>query len=321
MNKSALRKTILLALIAILLVIYILQLTLTGRSNVKLLTISEEPDRIEIAQENAPLILLQKEGDAWGIGEKKYAAEPYSVEALADSLKSITVLSAVTKNAPASENRYGLDSCITVTALHEGRIVRTLRIGKNTATGSQSYIQIDEKPTVYLAQGALRSTFGVTEDSLRSKRVYSLSVSDIASVTVTNTTDAQENNSYGIVRGADVGKDDAAEWTLMPSLSSVVQTLDEQKAASWVSSLASLNASAWAADGTTVEGAGATEAGSATITTADGQRHTITLYALADDEERSLCKSSDTPYLFYLNKYAAEKFQKPLSELLAQDAE
>ena len=67
------RKTALLASIAVLLGIYIIQLVLAGRSSVKTLTLKTEPDTYTIAASDGTTV-LKKTPDGWTVGDKDYAA-------------------------------------------------------------------------------------------------------------------------------------------------------------------------------------------------------------------------------------------------------
>ena len=181
------RKIILLSAIAVLAIIYILQLTFTGKSKVKTLSLTEDIDSIVIEQgASSNVLTLSLEGKDWHIG--KYKADESTASAMVDALKSIKVLGTITANVNNDEQRYGLEinNKIVVKAQKNGQVLRTITIGKNTSTGSQCYAQVDGKNVVCLVNGSLHTTFTCTQESLRAKGIYSLSAEGITSISVSS---------------------------------------------------------------------------------------------------------------------------------------
>ena len=88
------RKTALLASIAVLLGIYIIQLVLAGRSSVKTLTLKTEPDTYTIAASDGTTV-LKKTPDGGTVGDKDYAANETSAVSVANAVKEIKVLDTV----------------------------------------------------------------------------------------------------------------------------------------------------------------------------------------------------------------------------------
>lgn len=166
-GKKALpvRKIVLLCAIAVLLVIYILQLLFSARSSAKVVTTDAEIDTLSVTKGDESLYTITKSVAYW-----YYEYRPLMenrANGLVNSVKEISLLGTVTSNTNDLE-RYGLDhdNAVTVTALSGGKAVRVLKLGKISATGSQCYVMLDDGSNVYLARGALRSTFDVDINTL-----------------------------------------------------------------------------------------------------------------------------------------------------------
>lgn len=155
------RKIVLLSVIAVLLVVYILQLVSASRTNVKILLAEGDIDYVLI-DNNGSKLAIAKEGDGWVVGQDKLPCQLNRANGIVNAISEIKVLGNVASGSAADNERYGFDSGITVEAYSNTKLIRSLVVGKNTATGSQCYARIDGKSTVNLVQGALRSTFEAT---------------------------------------------------------------------------------------------------------------------------------------------------------------
>lgn len=169
MNRIYTRKIILLSAIAVLLAVYILQLAVGGRNKVKVLT-TEEPIDYVMIDNNGAKLSIRKNGDRWYVGDEKFPCHESRANGIVNAISEVKVLGNVAAGSAADNERYGFDGGITVEAYSGEKLVRSLFIGKNTATGSQSYVRIDGKSPVCLVQGALRSTFEATAEDIKEKK-------------------------------------------------------------------------------------------------------------------------------------------------------
>ncbi len=165
------RKTILIAAIAALAIIYAFLLAASGRSPVKTHKLKDKIDFISVST-GEESVSLSLEGGLWYVGDEKAAADDSKVEELSDALSQIKTLGTVSRSSAQSElERYGLAdvATITVTAESNGKTVRTVVIGKDASSSSTSYIRLDGSSETLLATGSLRSTFRVKADDLKMK--------------------------------------------------------------------------------------------------------------------------------------------------------
>lgn len=165
------RKTILLTAIGVLAAIYALQTVLSSRSPVKLLKLKEKPDVILIEKEGKQ-IKLTMEGGLWYLGDDKKPADDNKAAELVEAVTSIKVLASVSHSSSDAElNRYGLSDgqTIKVSANKGEKPLRSIVIGKNASSESQTFIQLDGSSETVLAGGSIRSAFTVDEESLKLK--------------------------------------------------------------------------------------------------------------------------------------------------------
>lgn len=194
------RKIALLSACIILLCIYIIQIVTANRPVLKPLTLSGEPDFIEIIRPDDK-ITLTKNGNTWNFTtdsgyDTEMTAEEFRVTAMINQLKNIRLLDTVSKKATETElARYGLDDAhaIKVIASENGKVQRTLVIGKTSATGSQTYIMADD--AVFLASGILSSPFSVEKENLKAAETENSADADGANEADNATLEFTNNSS------------------------------------------------------------------------------------------------------------------------------
>ena len=304
MNK---RKIILLSATGILLCVYILQVILVGKNSVKTFTIKEEPASYSILA-NGETVILSKENDIWIVSngkDEKYKANAGFADNIQSNVTEIKSLDVVShSDSETVLERYGLgDGAVKAVALDKnGKEIRTIIIGKESSTGSQTYVKIDSGKDIYLVSGALKSVFGKSVEDLRSKEVYRFDGKEIGKVNINSlagnwTFETKNSNT------------EKPEWTV----SGIADKLDDSKITSWINSLAILNVETWR-NTSQLPKAESTE-----VTIYKGEKIIqVTIYQIAgeaEDEVQYIGTCSETPYSFTLNKYMAAKFLKSIEEL------
>lgn len=305
------RKLVLIVADVILLAVCVLQGIISSKSATKTFLIKDEVEALEITTP-AETIRLQKDGDDWLIGDKKYPASLSSVQNLIKAVSSIRTLDKVghASNA-ATEEKFGLENGkrISVNVISGGKTVRLVVLGKESSAGSQGYITIDGSSDVYLASGNLRSIFSVTTEQIRSKIVWAMEEEDIQNAEIT----AADGKTWALTK---MGSGSEAVWTLTGSAAGI--DVDSAKAQEWFKSLATLTTQRWADD----EGK---ELGQNPELIASGkvvcgfETTTFQIYKVAaagsDETPKYYGACSQTPYSFELTEYSAQKFTKDPKEL------
>jgi len=297
------RKTVLLSAIAVLLCIYIFQLIRAGQTSVKKITLKGSPTVYTMKSAAGEAVLTSKDGK-WIVGDKNYPADTNAASSISSSVKDIKVLDIVSRSAEeATLERYGLDAAqvITVTAADaSGKVLRTMYIGKESSTGSQTYVKVDSSKDIYLVSGALKNTFGKKTDDLRSKEVYSVKTDDITHIAVTS-----DNGSWELDKSGT-----PAVWSVSAGDRSI--TLDTDKTNGYVGQIADLNVDSWLDDSQTLPA----KATATAVLTAAGKQITVTIYTEGTgDKAKYYGTSSETPYKFTLAQYNANKYSKKLDDL------
>jgi hypothetical protein len=294
------RKLILIIADAVLLAICIIQGVLAGRDGVVNFNCSNDIDEL-VFELPAESFTLVKDGEDWFGGEKKFLVTKSYVDNYIEGISAIRALDKVASlaNANAAE-RYELDEGhrITVTAKKGGKVLRTLLIGKDSSAGSQTYIAVDDKKDIYLASGNIRSTFNASLKSIRSKQVWQLDKASITGVTL--------RKADSTVALSKMGSGDDVVWNISPAEIQV----DGAIAQNWFDSLANLTTPVWHEENEKLGGNKLVDAeiacGYKTVK--------LSLYEIPaegdDGKVTYWAESSETPYVFELASYAADRFLK-----------
>ena len=311
------RKIVLLSAIAVLVVLLVVQLLTPPRGSVREMKLSETPDTIVISHGSESVTLALKQG-SWVVGDAQYPADASAAQRIASSIEVIKVLDTVAKTGDdAVLARYGLDAAnaITVKAMKAGKELRTLIVGKDAPTSSQTYISFQGGRDIYLALGTLRTTFSTNVDELRSRLVYSVKDDDISTITVrgpSGTWAIEKTGSPAVWTLVSGNREDVEGASRTAATKSSTLSIDSDKAAAWAKSLAELNVDAWLEDNASIPNVQPT-----TVTLDLGDHEiSVTIYASGSgDDIQYLCTSSATPYKFVMGSYDAGIFLKPLADL------
>ena len=173
MNMLKLRKIILLSVIAVLALIYALQLIGEKKNAVRDEALKLEADTIEVKLAGGGFYTLKKEGDAWLFAwenETPQNADTYAAREICDAVQKVRVLGKV--GSLEAAERFGLDTAhaLEVRALKDGKELRTILVGKTAGTSMQTYAVLDKSQTVLLAAGDLQSTFSKTAEDLKERK-------------------------------------------------------------------------------------------------------------------------------------------------------
>lgn len=322
MNKTAVKKIILLSLIAVLLVVYLFQIALTGRSSSKTFSLKDEITEITVKPGSGSELVIKKLEAGFEVGnasdQKFYKASETSAQALFDAMSEIKVVGTASSSVGNNAERYGLDeaSKITVTAKTAGS-TRVLTVGKNTTAGSQSYVLVDDSQAVQIANATLHTLFSCTLDSLRDKTVYSFDSQGIVSVRVSGEEPFEITRSVNTVTPSaeDETAASSVKWNLFVNGENAEGDFSQEQINAWAISLASLSASSWADENVNLF---EYEKVSQVDITTSAAVCSVKVFAIPDDEERFICTSSLCEYPFYLSKYTASRFIKKISEFKSQ---
>ena len=300
------RKTILIVLDIVLIAVLIMQCVFLGGDGSKSFTLKETPDEIILNNKGEEISLFFNDDNEWVVSDKGYPTNYATVDQMLDSIidiKTIEKIGSTTKMG--NLEKYQLDDAnkITVVAKKDGEVLRTLTLGKNASTGSQTYITLDGKNDIYLASGGLKFSFDKTLNAVRSKIVWDFDESEISSVEIRR----PNGERYSVNKS---GSGEELTW----SVSGSDIELDTEKAQSWFDTLGTLTTDEWL-DETIDNG----KKQVATISIVYGyDTLVVDIYERNESTEENplyygIC--SENPYPFTLTSYTMERLNKNMEEL------
>lgn len=292
------RKALLLSAAAVLGCVLALQAALGGAGKVRTAEFSGDPDAVSIKSGGTELS-LRRDAGRWTVGALAYPADEGRVAALIDAARKVSVLEKVSSDGDGG--RFGLagGGATVVSLSASGKELRKIEIGKAASAARQTYVRLDGAADVLLVSGDLRQAFGTTEDALRDKRIFDLKPEAISGLSVRGA------EAFGIEKTGT-----PAAWNLVFPSRGANRALDGAAVDSWIAQIATLRADSFAAEGSIPDG----EPMAAVSLKESGGETSLAIHA--KEGGRYLCSSSASPYPFYLAEYAAERFMKPLDELV-----
>ncbi|MCR5614100.1 DUF4340 domain-containing protein [Treponema sp.] len=298
------RKSILLAVIAALSVVYIFQIIFSAKGKVKELKTKIPADKILISNTSGDIELIKRYG-AWytqnGITVKADAAKYID-----DTLSTIKILDTVSLSKSEDEQKkYGLTNPITITTFAQNKKLRTLYIGKTSTTGNQTYIQFDDKKEIYLASGNMNSLFSITQNDLFDMTLYSVKESEIYKIQFS---DNQGKNFTAEKTGAHTD----IEWEVTQSSDGDIQErFNSAEFIEWIKSIVELKAESWIEDLDAADAILKTEPAFTLTIGAAGCDIRIALYADTEDDF-TICLCSENNFPCRIKKEDADRLRLPV---------
>jgi len=305
------RKLVLIIADVALLAICIIQGILKFNDGAKYFRLSEKADEILIATP-AESITITQNGEKW-IMNGKYPVADTSVENFTSAVESIRALDKVGAVNDYTSTKYELTDGkkISVEIRKAGKVLRSLEIGKDATSGSQTYITVDGGKDIYLAAGNLRTTFDKTIVGLRDRYVWGdgIDKKEMNSASITNA----EGKTWTITR---MGSGTDIVWNLSGEGTEGLE-IDAEKATTWLESLAIMTSDSWYDDNATVESLGGEFAVKAKIGYGF-KTITLEVYKLegnGDGQDKYYAVSSESPYIFAVPAYQIAKYLQGAEEL------
>ncbi|MCR4789484.1 MAG: DUF4340 domain-containing protein [Treponemataceae bacterium] len=167
------RKIILLSLTAFLVLALVCQLAVSGANDGYSLKIKNGIDKIVIKNTPGQELILEKNDSSWKVSQLKDGlvlaskeADPDMVSRMETYLSKIEVIGTVSRKGDDQRYGFGEASSIFVSAYKEGKLLRSIEIGKSSVTSEQVYCRMDGKNEVLLSGGNPKSLFANSFDKL-----------------------------------------------------------------------------------------------------------------------------------------------------------
>jgi hypothetical protein len=141
-------------------------------------------DRLEIHSKDATVV-LEKQGGKWMMTSPvRYAADDNGVASAVGKGRDMKITSLVSTN-PAKQNIYSVDSTGTLVKFFaNGADVSAFRLGKPSASYTETYAKKEGSNDVYLTEGVTSATFVKSANDWRSKTIFKTEQSKLNSVTI-----------------------------------------------------------------------------------------------------------------------------------------
>lgn len=328
MNRTAVKKSVLFILAIVLLIVFVLQVSISGRTKISVLSVKKDIDTITI-EKKSDLVRLEKIDGKWKVSsndDPQFLCDvaEYSVNSIVDSITSLRLLGTVSSGGASRVQRYGLDSDskIYVNAYGKGKVLRSIAVGKNSSSGNKCYIQVDGKKSVVIADTSLHTIFDKTLPSLREKNLYNISSDSISSVSIKKSgvefeilLSLVEMKDETESSGIQININPMTEWTVAKHPEGMEDAVLNQGAVgTWIADLASVDVSQWCEKDVTLP---EKEPDIVANIAVGGMMYSIDMY-LDEQEDKYLCSTNRTKGLFYISKANAESIAKNLDDLIVK---
>jgi hypothetical protein len=161
----------------------------TGQSNY------EMPDLVKIEKKEISKISVKSgkdsytlliDGDKWKIGDRNLPADSKAVTSMLDTISELKLSALVSEKK--SYDRYELadDQKISVSAWAGKESVRQFDIGKPASSYRHTYIKLNDKPEIYLAEKNFQDKFPKASEKLIDKSVFTKEPGNYSAVTGLN---------------------------------------------------------------------------------------------------------------------------------------
>ena len=310
------KKIILLSIIAALSLVLVLQIVLGRDEAFRTVGLGEDVsiDEIVIVNADGESLKLILENGLWLVSERKFPGDQEKIANIVDKISSVKVIDAVSSRK--LYERYEVDegSRITVTALQNGTSVRTLYLGKASATSKQSYLLMDDDSRVLLVSGNYRRDFSKQQDDFRDKNILSIKPESISRLVLSGTVkDSQGDFTIPVDMFSMVKDAGSGTWIMENSPLAGGVPVDQEKITNYLRGFSALKASDFKTSGTVPQG---DPLFSIEIDAVEGTSFLSVLEKL--DDGYYLCRTSESEYSFRLSSYSTEKFMKGPEEFVSR---
>ena len=274
-----------------------------------------EADEIIVTNRGASPVNIHKKQGLWVVGDGELPADSAVVTTIENRMKDLAFSELVT--AKKFYDRFDLTDgrAIRVTVKGQGRVLRDILVGKKSSVGDLSYVKLPDRNEVYLAGGNLASEFDRTIDTLRDKKLLSLTSDSIGAVTVN-----AHGEKFTLVRRAEkkAGTKDPmkdAPSSLKWEVEGRTGEVNNDKIAEYLSEFGSVLAQSFP-DEKTVAGKARSPIGDLTIKT-KGKTTVFTIYGKNDTDKGNtyLCKSTELPYYAKVPSWKIERLMIKSADL------
>ena len=312
-----LRKYVLLAIVAVLAVIVVVQTVMGTKSNIKDLKIETDISKIEITSAGSSVSdVFEKQSDGSWMINGKYLADSGKTQEMLDSLKNIRVLGTVGSSKSDAE-KFGLDDghVIRVKVFGDGKLLRTVRVGKTSGAGAQTYAQVDSSDSFKLVNGNLTRYFGAEINTLRDKMFWKFDPACVTQIKLFNEGKKLELSKEAVESDGSNAYTVSHVWTVTGANFDLGGEIDSAKIDQWVVDLAQVNSFKWKSDDWPMP----RNTPEVQLEIYEGEKiHSVSLYYMDEEEHTYLSSSSDCPFMFDISEVNKNRIARNVDSFLKQ---
>ena len=281
-----------------------------------------EITRIQIHKPDGTIPLEKKEGK-WVVVPEGYPADADKVQAMLDAIETLTLTALISESK--SYARYDLqeEKKIAVKAWTGESLRREFDVGKVAPSFRHTFVKIAGDDRVYHARENLRATFDQTVEDLRDRTVLRFDQEEIQQVEISDGKTTLTLLRQSVPVEVNAGQEDEVKGTEPPRVESVWQssegeTVDEGRLKGLLSTLSSLNCSAY------MEGRKKEEFTDpvCTIQLVGIKRYRLDVFDKSNKEDKTRpAISSENNFPFLLTDPQANRIVIPLEEILKKPGE
>lgn len=173
----------------------------------------EQVTKLAIQRADEDDVVIEKRGDDW------FVVRPF--EGLADGEDVMRMVREVAELAPKAsregvdlaDEQFGLaDADLVATITYNGGRTATLKVGKETPSGTERYAQVSSSDRLYVVGASTRTTLWKDPQSIREKDVAAIETDDVQRVTL------DHGDEHVVAVHTSAQSDDAPKWRLIEPL-------------------------------------------------------------------------------------------------------
>jgi hypothetical protein len=264
-------------------------------------------DEIMITGGGGAIRLFKKDGK-WVVGDNAYPADLKMTGEIETRFKDMRVTDLISSRGYYARYDLTPDKYTEVIIKKSDKVIRKVKIGKKSTTGRHTFVKLNDQPEVYLAEGTFEIVQNRTLDDLRDKEVLKIARDSVSSFTV-----EYQGAVFAFSResGQDTGgtgpaqdgkkqeqKQQGARWVCR-GYDAV--RLDTARVESLLQSLDPLRASSFPE----IQKEALPQRACVVKVKAGKKDMVLTIYR---KDEKYLATTSETPYVFAVEKFNVEKF-------------
>jgi hypothetical protein len=140
-------------------------------------------DEVLITSNDGAIKLFKKEGK-WVAGENAYPADAKAIGEIEKRFKEIHITDLISSKGYYAKYDLTPDKYIEVILKKGDATLRKFKIGKKSSTNRHTFIRVDDRPEIYLAEGTFDLVLNKTLDDFRDREVLKINRGSVSSFTV-----------------------------------------------------------------------------------------------------------------------------------------